>query len=292
MRRARTVTSSQPSTSSESPTSSRTPSRTLALRLALGLALAPAAWGAAGAAAAEECKLVPNTLAQVRAGVAAGMRLVDHLDATGAEIAIVGRIGSDQSDRGIRYTHAGLAWRDHPAGRWHFVHLLNHCGRGDSELFDDGPVSFFLERPFRYDAWVMVPDEALQRSLVSLLREGADGRLHEPRYSAIANPFRTAYQNSNQWLLELLALALHPEGPATRARAQQVLRLEGYQPERVRLGFFERVGARRMDNVSLSDHARDELRDGGYLYVSVASIARFLEEVGMLSQSFEIPAGS
>ncbi|HVS64300.1 MAG TPA: DUF2145 domain-containing protein [Thermoanaerobaculia bacterium] len=269
----------------------------VALRPALGVALRPAlglalAFGLTGPAAAAECELVPNTLWQVRQAIAAGSRLVDRLDETPAEVAIVGRIGSDQSERGIRYTHAGLAWRDHPAGRWHFVHLLNHCGSERSELFDDGPVTFFMERPFRYDAWVMVPDEEVQRSIVELLREGVDGRLHEPRYSAIAHPFRARFQNSNQWLLELVALALDPGGPPTRERAQQVLRLEGFEPERVRLGFFERVGARRRENVSLSDHARSELRDGGYLYVSVASVARFLDQVGVLAQSFEIPADS
>ena len=275
--------------SGECPSGER-PRRALAplvLRLVLGLAIAS---GATGRAAAAECELVPNTLAQVRQAVRAGTRLVDRLDETGAELAIVGRIGSDQSERGIRYTHAGLAWREHPAGRWHFVHLLNHCGSARSELFDDGPVTFFMERPFRYDAWVMVPDEELQRSLLELLRRGVDGRLHEPRYSSIAHPFRTRFQNSNQWLLELVALALHPEGPSTRERAQQVLRLEGFEPERVRLGFFERIGARRMDNVSLADHSRGERRAGGYAYVSVASIARFLERVGVLAMAFEIAA--
>jgi hypothetical protein len=263
--------------------------RVAPLAFVLLLAGPPLAGGAARAVAAAECKPVPSTLTQVREGVAAGVRLVEALDRTGAELAIVGRIGSDQSERGIRYTHAGLAWRDHPAGRWHFVHLLNHCGSARSELFDDGPVTFFMERPFRYDAWVMVPDEELQQSLLELLRRGVDGRLHEPRYSSIAHPFRTRFQNSNQWLLELIALALHPDGPSTRERAQQVLRLEGFEPERVRLGFFERIGARRMDNVSLSDHSRGELRAGGYAYVSVASIARFLERVGALAMTFEVP---
>ncbi|HVS13241.1 MAG TPA: DUF2145 domain-containing protein [Thermoanaerobaculia bacterium] len=245
----------------------------------------------AGPAGAAECKQVPSTVAEVRQAVAAGARLVDALEATGAEVAIVGRIGTDQSERGIRYTHAGLSWRDHPAGRWHFVHMLNHCGSGDSDLFDDGPVNFFLERPFRYDAWVIVPSTELQGALAALLRAGVDEQIHEPDYSAIAHPFRARFQNSNQWLLELIALALEPEGPRTRAFAQQVLRARGFEPERVRLGFFERVGARRMDNVQLSDHQRRELRAGGYLYVSVASVARFLEQIAELDRAFEIPGG-
>jgi hypothetical protein len=166
--------------------------------------------------------------------------------------------------------------------------MLNHCATGDSDLFDDGPVNFFLERPFRYDAWVLVPSRAVQGELARLLRAGVDAAIHQPAYSAIAHPFSQRFQNSNQWLLELVALALEPEGPRTRAFAQQVLRRRGFEPERVRLGFFERVGARRMDNVRLADHRRSELREGGYLYVSVASVARFLEQVGELERSLEI----
>lgn len=235
-----------------------------------------------------DCKVVPHTVREVQNAVHAGSRLARRLEDTGAEIAIVGRIGSDQSRRGIRYTHAGLAWRDHPAGRWHFVHLLNHCGRSSSELFDDGPVDFFLERPFRYDAHVVVPVPELQRAVVERLRQGADRTLHDPRYSAIAHPFRTRYQNSNQWLLELLAVALEPDVPVDRDAAQEVLRRNGFQPERVRLGFFERVGTHRMGNVSLADHSRSELRRGGFVYVSVRSVSRFLEDNGLAEQVFEI----
>jgi hypothetical protein len=255
--------------------------------LALLALLVP--WSAAEVGAAD-CKLVPSTIGQVQQAVWAGTALFERLEATRSEVAIVARIGTDQSKRGIRYTHAGLAWRDHPKGRWFFVHELNHCGTGTSQLFDDGPVDFFLERPFRYDAWVVVPAPELQRSIVALLRDGVDRDLHEPAYNAIAHPFRTRFQNSNQWLLELVALALEPGGARTRAAAQRILERRGFEPQRVRLGFFERVGAHNMDNVSLADHDRQELRDGGYLYVSVDSLVAFLEQQGVAEQSFEISA--
>lgn len=263
--------------------------RRVCLVLAAGALLAP--WSATGLGAAD-CKPVPSTIGQVQQAVWAGTSLFERLEATRSEVAIVARIGTDQSKRGIRYTHAGLAWRDHPKGRWFFVHLLNHCGTETSQLFDDGPVDFFLERPFRYDAWVLVPSAELQRSIVALLRDGVDRDLHEPAYSAIAHPFRTRFQNSNQWLLELVAVALEPGGPTTRAAAQRLLERRGFEPQRVRLGFFERVGTHNMDNVSLADHDRRELREGGYLYVSVESLAAFLEQQGVVEQSFEIPATS
>lgn len=239
-----------------------------------------------------DCEVVPHTLGEVQRAVHAGSALREALDDTGATVAFVARIGSDQSKRGIRYTHAGLAWRDHPAGRWHFIHLLNHCGSDASELFDDGPVDFFLERPFRYDALVLVPKTELQHAIVRRLHQGADRALHEKRYNAIAHPFRTRFQNSNQWLLEIVALALEPEAPLSREAAQRALERRGFEPERVRLGFFERVGTHRMGNVSLKDHSRSERRDGGFVYVSVRSLRRFLETRGLAAQVFEIPCES
>jgi hypothetical protein len=42
---------------------------------------------------------------------------------------LIGRVGSDLSEHGLRYSHAGYAWRDNPKGRWLVTHLLNRCGR-------------------------------------------------------------------------------------------------------------------------------------------------------------------
>jgi len=237
---------------------------------------------------AANCKVVPHSFTEIQNAVFAGSGLRDALNETTAEVALVGRIGSDQSKRGIRYTHAGIAWRDHEAGPWHFTHMLNHCGSNRSQLFDDGPVDFFLERPFRYTAQVIVPVPALQKELARRLRMHDGGPIHEPRYSAIANPFRTKFQNSNQWILELIAIALDPEATPTREHAQLILRGMDYQPERVRLGFFERVGTHRMGNVSLDDHSRREMRKGGFAYVSVRSLARFLEAHDLAAEILEV----
>ena len=222
----------------------------------------------------------------------AGYGMASFLEQTEARAAIVARVGTDQSRRGIRYTHAGLALKDHPRGRWHIVHLLNHCGSSSSELFDDGPMNIFLERPFSYDALVVIPSVEVQEGLIELMAGGAEYDLHEPRYSALAHPQSHRFQNSNQWILELVAVALRAEPAARwdRTAAQQILTESGFVPARMKLGFFERVGARRMDNVSLRDHSRRELRKGGYEWVSVASLVRYLEQQGHLLERHELVA--
>lgn len=250
-----------------------------------------------GAAHAQACKETPLTVPEVQSAVTAGIRLHDVLEqAEGAELAVVARVGSDQRKRGMRYTHAALFWRDHPQGRWHATHLLNPCGTDRSDIFDDGPVNFFFERPFSYDTLVVIPSHELQRAVVGLLTSTAIHDLHTPRYSALAHPFEQQFQNSNQWLLEIVATALdalrsgRPPAQWSRQRAQEVLKTTGYVPERTRLGFFERVGARRLDNVSLRDHRRSELREGGYQWVSVRSIVRYLERLNLIESQRELPA--
>ncbi len=257
-------------------------------RLRSGLVLLVALFGPLTAAQAEPCKTEPQTIDQIRDAALAGSRLVRTLDATDAQVALVARIGSDQGKRGIRYTHVGLSLRAHPQGPWHFVHLLNECGTAVSRLFDDGPMNFFLERPFSYDAWVVIPTQPVQQALLDLLARRVDHAIHHPSYSAIAHPFKEKHQNSNQWALELLALALDRGATTTRTGAQGVLRRLEFEPARIKLGLFERIGARRKKNVNIREHRLGELRSGGAPYVSVRSIVHFLERQSAIEASFEI----
>lgn len=239
-------------------------------------------------ARADACEAEQQTVDQIQKAALAGSRLVHALEASDAQVALVGRIGTDQTKRGIRYTHVGLSLRDHPQGPWHFVHLLNDCGTARSSLFDDGPMNFFLERPFSYDAWIVIPTRSVQQALLALLESGIDHTIHHPSYSAIAHPFKVRHQNSNQWVLELLGLAFDRDAERTRLGAQAALQRLGYEPARIKLGFFERIGARRKKNVKLREHRLGELRSGGAPYVSVRSIVQFLERQSAISESFEI----
>ena len=237
------------------------------------------------------CEERSQTVADLQQATAAGLRVFGFLERSGAEVAIVARVGSDQSKRGLKYTHGGLVWRDHPLGRWGVTHQLNLCSTDRSDIYDGGLVSFFLEQPFSYDALVVIPEPGLQARLAGLLGSTAPRAIHNPAYSALAHPFETRYQNSNGWMLELIGIALqngHP--PVTRTSAQRHLRALGFVPERTRLGFFERVGARRLDNVKLRDHRRSELHSGGYRWVSIKSILAFLEAEGLVESAQELRA--
>ncbi|MFX7739939.1 DUF2145 domain-containing protein, partial [Acinetobacter baumannii] len=68
-------------------------------------------------------------------------------------------------------------------------------------------------------------------------------RLHEAQYNMLAYPWATRYQQSNQRVNEMLAMALEPQ-ITTREQAQAWLKLKGYVPDTLNLGPMTRLGGR------------------------------------------------
>jgi hypothetical protein len=234
---------------------------------------------AAPAVAGSACEEKPMSIEALRDALATGARLQAALNASGRDVALIARQGQDLSSYGLKYSHAGLAYRAGPDQPWRVVELLNDCGTAASALWVDGLANFFLDGPFTYDALVMVPPAPAAERLKLVLRDTAQlHRLHQPHYSMVAYPFATAYQNSNQWVLEVLASAgADPGRVATRQEAQSWLQSSGYQPSEMRIGVFKRLGGRMFKvNVAFDDHP-DNLRYAGRINtVTVDSLRDFL----------------
>lgn len=217
--------------------------------------------------------------AEIRNAFNMAVRTRDYLEQSGAKLALVGRAGADLSEHGLRYTHMGAVLRDHPAGKWMFVHLLNDCGADSSKIYDEGMVNFFLDDLFAFDAVVVIPQPDVQERLSAILAGSRATQLHHPAYSMIARPTATKYQNSNQWLLETLAMAEASDGSIqNRQQAQQYFAARGYRADTVRIGDFQRFGAGfTRANVRFDDHTREEASSRRYEVVSVRSVVRYLE---------------
>lgn len=164
------------------------------------------------------------------------------LETSGAKVAILARAGQDLSRWGLSWSHAGIAWRDHPSGRWIVTHLLNECGTAVSGIYEEGLANFFSGGLVRWEVLVIVPPQKTQDAIAAVLSGDAPLRMHEPAYSTVAYPFATRYQNSNQWLLEVVAepLAGHPF--ASRADAQHWLHDSGYRATTLNIPALTRLG--------------------------------------------------
>lgn len=256
------------------------PAATTLRRCAAALLLAAAA---GLAQAGRPCAEKPADAADVERGMNLAVATVKQLDASGAQVVMLARAGQDLSKYGLRYSHLGFVYRDEANGKpvWRVMHKLNHCGTADSALYRQGVGEFFLDRPHRYEASFVVLDPALQAKLLPLLRDNQRvARMNERRYSMVAYPWSTAYQQSNQWALETLAMAA--SGATDRRQAQSWLQSQNYQPTTLKLGALTRLGARvTAANVAFDDHPNEKRFSDRIETATVDSIFAWLPRAGL-----------
>lgn len=256
------------------------------MRVAAALLLAAAV--ALPAQAGQGCEKKPVTPAAMSQAMHLAQQVQAALELRKAQVAILGRVGSDVSKYGLRYTHAGIAYRTSDQG-WTILHKLNHCGEDRSALYRDGLMNFFLDNPHEYRALVLFPEERLQQRLLLAATGDTGLSVHQPLYSILAYPFALDYQNSNSWLLEFLAVAGSEVPVIGRAAAQAQLQLSGYRPDRIPVAATERLGATLFKaNVAFTDHPLGERLSGRYSVVTVESIARYLGQRQWLAASQEL----
>ncbi|MES2148574.1 MAG: DUF2145 domain-containing protein [Pseudomonadota bacterium] len=201
------------------------------------------------------------------------------LDESGAQLALIARVGQDLSRYGLRYSHMAYVWRDHPKGRWMVVHELNQCGSAQSALFDQGLGNFFLDDMFAYETRILIPGPESQARIAQMLSSSTAQRLHAARYNMLAYPFATTYQNSNGWLLETYAASVSDMQIAGRDQAQAWLKLAGYRPITVNIPAFTRLGARMFRaNIAFDDQPFERRMEGLIDTVTVDSVMRFVRE--------------
>jgi hypothetical protein len=231
--------------------------------------------GATQAHAGRPCEARALTTRAAEQGLTLAEHTVERLNATSAKVVLIARVGQDLREYGLRYSHLGLAYRDGPS--WRVVHKLNQCGSDRAALYRQGMGDFFLDAPFDYEAGIVVLSPQAQERLWPVLHQTAPlKRLHTRAYNMLAYPWSQRYQQSNQWALETLAMAMSPEVDS-RAKAQDWLRLQGYEPTEIHLSPWTRLGARlTAANISFDDHPLNLRMAGQIRTVTVDSVFAWL----------------
>jgi hypothetical protein len=217
-------------------------------------------------------------------GIRRSMQLAEHtaqkLDQSGAQVVALARIGQNLGEYGVRYSHFGLAYRDN--GKWRVVHKLNQCGTAHAAIYRQGLGEFFLDDLYEYEAAVVVPTPEIQAKLLPVLRDNARlAQLNTPAYSMVAYPWAQTYQQSNQWAIETMAMALEPAA-VSRERAQAWLKLQGYTPTTLRIGPLKRMGGRMTSaNIAFDDHPNEKRFTDRIDTVTVDSVFAWLNRTGM-----------
>ena len=211
---------------------------------ALLLALAATLWAWAGPGHAASLRYCDPPMAldapQKDRLLRFGALVKAELEASGQGLALIARSGLDLSRFNQRYSHAGFSLKANANAPWSVRQLYYACEERKPRLFDQGIAGFLLgtdDPSIGYVSLVFLPDEPS----LAVERAALDNRqaLHllGATYSANAYPFNPRYQNCNQWVAELLAVAWGLQGDEaraddTRARAQAWLKAEGYLPTR------------------------------------------------------------
>jgi hypothetical protein len=232
--------------------------------------------------AGRTCEDQPLNLQDITQGMDLATRTLQALETSGAQVVMLARSGQDLSKYGLRYSHMAFAYRS-STGAWRVAHKLNQCGTADSALYRQGIGDFFLDRPFRYEAAFAVPSSSVQEQLLRTLTSPSQlTQMHEKKYNMLAYPWAQTYQQSNQWVIETLALAV--VGARTRSEAQHWLQLKDYQPTPLNINAMTRLGANiTRANITFDDHPNAKRFSGRIETVTVDSVFSWLQRSGITS---------
>lgn len=240
---------------------------------------------AAGTAqAGRGCENQPATVQEVSRGMSLADQVRKRLDASGANVVVLARAGQDLSRWNLRWSHLGFAYRDGagPQAVWRVVHKLNHCGSSEGALYRQGLGEFFLDKPHRYEAAIVVLSPAVQDALLPALMDNQRlSAWHTPAYNMVAYPWSTQYQQSNQWALETLAGTMDRR-LATRHETQRWLKARGYEPTTLHVDALTRLGARvGTAHIAFDDHPAGKRFSDRIETVTVDSVFEWLRLAGL-----------
>jgi hypothetical protein len=238
----------------------------------------------------------PPKTQTVERALSLAQRTSEALDASGAQVVVLARAGQDLSKYGLRYSHLGFAYRQ-PDGQgghvWRVLHKLNQCGTAESAIYRQGLGEFFLDDLWQFEAAWAVPKQEVQTALLTLLLDSPRSlQLHHKPYNMVSYPWSLKYQQSNQWAIETLALAVSPNiggGSAGRNQAQAWLQFKGYQPSVLHLSAMTRLGARATAaNIAFDDHPSDKRFSDRIETVTVDSVFAWLPRAGLTAQAITV----
>lgn len=235
--------------------------------------------------AGQACEANEPTAEQSVKATRMAEKVLGGLDALPDKVVLIGRVGQDLSKYGLTYSHLAFAVRQESG--WNVVHELNTCGTAESSLYEQGMVDFFSDTPFKYQAGIWRLQPRVQERLLTALRGKVAARMHGAHYNMLMYPFSTKYQNSNAWVLEVLAYAMAPSDEvATRAEAQDWLQRTGYVPTQLEIGAMTRLGARiSKANIAFDDHPGELRWSGKIQTVTVASVAAYIGKQGVCAEA-------
>jgi hypothetical protein len=217
-----------------------------------------------------------------------------ELEQSGERIALIARSGLNLARFGTRYSHAGLTLKASTNTPWSVRQLYYACDEERPRIYDEGMSGFVLgtdEPAVGYISLVFLPPLAAATLEAAALDNRQALQVLNARYSANAYPYSLRYQNCNQWVMEVLALAWAPlpATPTARQDAQQWLQARGYTPSVMDVGsrLLMALG-NTMPWLHSDDHPDEDLAQALYRVSMPASIEAFVRQEVPAARRVEI----
>jgi len=249
-----------------------------------------------GYAVSDNCKFQYPQATQVAAMYDLAVLVTDAVDNVIAnkQVLVIARSGQDLSQYGLKHSHVGFLLAD-ANKNLQVIHLLNKCSSSTSNLYQEGLVNFIADTAQNSNGLrIAILNKQISSNLIKLLQHPATQAkaLHQQKYNLIAYPFNIEFQNSNGWVLEVIAAAMAlNDGVVLNNRTQSInfLQHNGYKPSLLDISIIKRLAARLVvENANTKDHPLHERISGNYSVVTAESIFAFLYEKNLLEQELNI----
>ena len=212
---------------------------------------------------------------------------------SGVRLAFIARAGrpSDELPVGVTFTHVGIAVYSKiqtSDGRllpgYATYNLYQNADQSNkSELVQDYLLDFFLGVQ-ELKAGIIIPQRKLQKKLLEMISAGSWRELHNPRYSLIANPFTSQYQNCTEFILDIMHAAIYQTMDRSRIKA---ITRDFYSPYRIRKNpLAVVVGGMLRKEIAVTDH------DGAFTTSTFGSIAEYMTEYGLAERVYTYRDGA
>lgn len=211
------------------------------------------------------------------------------LAARRANVAIVARVGRNRSQlpNGVNYTHvaywvySNITRADGSKGRGYRIYNLyqKSNNQAKSNLIQDSPADFFAGA-HSLEAGIIIPDIHLQEKLLRVINSPTYAALHNSKYSVLANPNTSQFQNCTEHTLDVLMASIYNTNDVRQIKANIAAY---FKPQTIPLGGLKRLLATFASKaMTTSDHGST------ISTATFGSIARFMRKYKLTSQVYKL----
>lgn len=206
-----------------------------------------------------------------------------------ARIALISRVGLDRASlpEGIEFTHVGFAvyssirladGRTVPGYAMYNLYQDSET-QNSSYLKQDYPLDYYAA-VYVLEAGVVIPIPDMQRRLLAVIFSDTYAELHNPRYSAISNPFTSDLQNCTEFVLDVINAAVYQTDDVRLIKANEAAYFAPQPVEVDGLSLF--FASMFTPDIALSDH------EGPVRTATFWSVARYMQQHGLADEVFVV----